>query len=1002
MVFRGQTPNSFGIRGLSPKYGKCEVSNQDTKSSPRWQSLEELAGSPIFLDFVENEFPQASLLYRNSVDRRQFLALMAASFGLAGLTACTPTDQEKIVPYVRPPEEAIPGKPLYFATTMPMRGYGVGLLAESHQGRPTKVEGNPQHPASLGATDAFAQASVLTLYDPERSQSILHDGTASTWDAFAEVVAAAMKAKQGTKGRNLRILTETVTSPTLAAQLDRLLKMYPDARWHQYEPTAFDSEYAASQKLFGRPATVRYNFEQASVILALDADFLTAMPGSLRFTKDFTRRRRPSADGLSMNRLYVLESTPSLTGAMADHKLAVRSSDIPALAKAIELGVENKPFDIPDSVTGVSRTWIQAVIKDLREHRGDSLVIAGGWQPAEVHVLTHSINTALGNIGKTMEYIAPVETAPVSHVESLRELGQAMQAGEVDTLVILGGNPVYAAPADLDFQKALEKVRFRVHLSLYDDETSQACHWHIPEAHYLESWGDLRAFDGTASITQPLIDPLYGGKAACEVVAALLGEPKQTAYEIVQSQWRQILGPDFDPAWRKALHDGKVDLPAATSKRDPFVARLSDVAAPITAAGMEIVFRPDPSIFDGRFANNSWLQELPKTLSKVSWDNVIQISPGTARQFALENAMVVELQHDGRTIKGPVWIMPGHADQSVTVFLGYGRTRAGTVGTGRGYNAYAIRTSSAPWIAQGVEIRKTSETQPLASTQHHYAMEDRHTVRTATLDVYSKSPSLAAEPSNRPEGALTLYPEHASEDYAWGMSIDLSACIGCNACVIACQSENNIPVVGKEEVLRSREMHWIRVDRYYEGSPANPGTLFQPMFCQHCENAPCEPVCPVGATTHSAEGLNEMTYNRCVGTRYCSNNCPYKVRRFNFFQYAITEVPSLRLLDNPNVTVRSRGVMEKCTYCVQRINIARINAKNEDRMIRDGEVVSACQSVCPADAIVFGNIKDPESRVSKLKSSPRDYGVLEELNTRPRTTYLVKVTNPNPELVGQK
>jgi molybdopterin-containing oxidoreductase family iron-sulfur binding subunit len=978
------------------------MSNENKKPPVRWQSLEELEHSPAFAEFVENEFPQASVLYRNYVDRRQFLTLMAASFGLAGLTSCKPTDEKKIVPYVRPPEEAIPGKPLYFATTMPMRGYGVGLIAESHQGRPTKVEGNPDHPASLGASDCFAQASVLTLYDPDRSQGILRAGAASTWEDFVEAVSSEMKAKESTRGKGLRILTETVTSPTLAAQLDRLLKKYPGAAWHQYEPTSFDSERTATQTLFGRPADVRYNFEKASVILALDADFLTVPPGNLRYTKEFSRRRRPSDDGTPMNRLYVLESCPSLTGAMADHKLVIRSSDIPAIAKAIQGSLSNFGVNVAQNV-GVNSQWIETVAKDLRDHRGECLVLAGGWQPIEVHLLAYAMNSALGNIGKTVEYIAPVEAAPVVHTESLRDLVKAMQSGDVDTLLVLGGNPVYSTPADLEFRKSLEKVRLRIQLSMYNDETSQASDWHIPEAHYLEAWGDSRAFDGTASVTQPLIDPLYGGKTPYEVVSVLLGEADKTAYETVQSHWQQTqTSEEFEPSWRRSLRDGKMNLPVAAPQTPLPAAHIPNIPVTASTGGIELVFRPDPSIFDGRFSNNSWLQELPKTLSKVSWDNVIQMSPATAQQLGFDNEAVIEIVHEGRTLKGPVWMMPGHADQSVTVFLGYGRTHAGTVGSGRGYNAYAIRTSNAPWIARGIELRKTAETHQLASTQHHHAMENRHAVRTSTVEDYTKNPAGAARPTNKPAGGLTLYPEHASEDYAWGMSIDLSACTGCNACVVACQSENNIPVVGKEEVLRSREMHWIRIDRYYDGVAANPATLFQPMFCQHCENAPCEPVCPVGATTHSAEGLNEMTYNRCVGTRYCSNNCPYKVRRFNFFQYAITEVPALRLLDNPNVTVRSRGVMEKCTYCVQRINIGRINAKNEDRKIRDGEVVTACQSVCPADAIVFGNIKDTESRVSKLKAGPRDYGVLEELNTRPRTTYLIKVTNPNPAMPEQK
>jgi MoCo/4Fe-4S cofactor protein with predicted Tat translocation signal len=963
--------------------------------SKRWQSLEELEGSPEFLQFVENEFPQMNVLYRNHVDRRQFLTLMAASLGLAGLTSCTPTDKEKIVPYVKPPEETVAGKPLFFATAMPMRGYAFGLLAESHQGRPTKVEGNPDHPASLGATSSFAQASVLTLYDPDRSKTVLASGQPSTWMAAVEALKIAPR------GKGLRILTETVTSPTLASQLEQLLKMYPEAMWHQYEPTSFDGARAAAKTLFGRYVDTHYSFDKASVILALDADFLTDSPGHLRYTKEFARRRRPKGDA-PMNRLYVLESAPSLTGAMADHKLAPRSSDIPAIAAAIASAIQNKPFDIPGNVAGLDKTWIEAVAKDLRANSGTSLVIAGGWQPAETHLLAHQINTALRNIGKTVDYAAPVEANAAEQIASLQSLVRDMKSGAVDTLVILGGNPVYNAPADLDFATHLQKVRTRVHLSLYADETSQVCNWHVPGTHYLESWTDLRAFDGTATIVQPLIDPLYGGKTAHEIVSVLLGETDKTAHDIVQAYWRQAQGGvDFDPFWRKSLHDGKVELAAATPA-SPIreLPGVKPVQVRAVSSGLEVVFRPDPSIFDGQFANNSWLQELPKVLSKVTWDNTVQISPATAAQMGVENGNVVEIHNNGRVVKGPVWIMPGHANQSVTVFLGYGRTHAGKVGNGLGYNAYSIRTSASPWIStQKIELRRTAEKAEVPSTQHHHAMEERNAVVKATLSDYERDPKAAAGSSNRPPADQTLYPEHISEDYAWGMSIDLSACTGCNACVIACQSENNIPVVGKDEVLHSREMHWMRIDRYYEGEAANPETLFQPMLCQHCENAPCEPVCPVGATTHSAEGLNEMTYNRCVGTRYCSNNCPYKVRRFNFFQYAMTEDPGLRLLDNPDVTVRSRGVMEKCTFCVQRINVARIDAKNSDRKIRDGEVVSACQQVCPADAIVFGNIKDPESRVSKLKADPRDYGVLEELNTRPRTTYLSKVTNPNPELV---
>ena len=957
----------------------------------RWQSLEELAGTPEFQKFIDTEFPQGAAVSRFGVDRREFLTLIAASMGLAGLTACTPTDSEKIVPYSKPPEEFLPGKPLFFATAMPLAGYGTGLLAESHLGRPTKVEGNPLHPASLGATDAFAQASVLSLYDPDRSQTVKSGGQPSTWEAFAEALAKEMESKKSSRGKGLRILTETVTSPVLFSQIQQLLRLYPAAAWHQYEPTAPDPARAASKAIFGNYVDARFDFTKASVIVSLDADFLGWTPGHLRYSRDFAARRRPegsSGTASDMNRLYVMESTPTITGASADHRFAIRSSDIPSVAKVLADIVGGRKAQTP----AIDTSKIEAIARDLAAHRGSSLVVAGTGQPQEVHILAHEINAALGNIGSTVTYMPTTEQQPVEHGESLKTLLHDVASGGVDLLVIIGGNPAYTAPADLEFAAQLARVRTSIHLSMFEEETSALCAWHIPEAHYLESWGDIRAFDGTTTIIQPLIDPLYGGKTAAELLSVILGEPKRTSYSILRNYWQHAHGgTDFDKFWRKALHDGIVpEITAPSPLKLPTPSGASPAVSGIPA-GLELVFRTDPSIFDGRFANNSWLQELPKPLSKITWDNVIQLSPATAGQLGIANEDVVEVRYNNRSITGPAFLTAGQADNSITVFLGYGRTSAANLAKSRGYNAYAIRTSSAPWVAHGVEVRKTGGRYRLASTQHHHAMEDRHTVRTTTQN---QIPSL-----QHAEALPSLYPEVPKDNYAWGMNIDLSACNGCNACVVACQSENNIPVVGKSEIMNAREMHWIRIDRYYDGNAADPDILFQPMMCQHCENAPCEPVCPVGATSHSSEGINEMTYNRCVGTRYCSNNCPYKVRRFNFYQYAITEVPALQMLNNPDVTVRSRGVMEKCTYCVQRVNTARIHAKNEDRAIRDGEVVSACQAVCPANAIVFGNINDPESRVSKLRASARNYGVLEELNTRPRTTYLMKVTNPNPELV---
>jgi molybdopterin-containing oxidoreductase family iron-sulfur binding subunit len=582
-------------------------------------------------------------------------------------------------------------------------------------------------------------------------------------------------------------------------------------------------------------------------------------------------------------------------------------------------------------------------------------------------------------------------------MESLRQLTADMQAGAVTTLLILGGNPVYTAPADVPFAAALNKVPFRAHLSLYADETSALCHWHLPEAHYLEGWSDARAYDGTVSIQQPLIAPLYGGRTAHELVSALLGEPR-SSHDIVRDYWKgRLRVSDFDAVWRKALHDGVFADSALAAKLPAFKGNIA--APPAAQPGWEIIFRPDPAVWDGRFANNAWLQELPKPLTKLTWDNAALIGPADAEKLGVKNEDVVELAYASHRLKAPVWISPGQADGAVTLHLGYGRTRAGRAGTGLGVNACALRTAVAPWGGGGLTIAKTGERYRLASTQGHHTMQGRNLVRTATVEEARKRPDFAREPGDHEIGhEPSFYPKHKYEGYAWGMAIDLNACTGCNACVVACQSENNSPVVGKGEVTVGREMHWIRVDRYYKGAPEAPETVHQPVLCMQCENAPCEPVCPVGATVHSSEGLNDMVYNRCVGTRYCSNNCPYKVRHFNFLQYQDDQTPSLKLLRNPNVTVRSRGVMEKCTYCVQRINEARIQAKNQDREIRDGEVATACQAVCPSQAIVFGNINDPKSRVSQLKAGPMNYGLLTELNTRPRTTYLARLRNPNPAL----
>jgi molybdopterin-containing oxidoreductase family iron-sulfur binding subunit len=1009
------------------------------KRPPYWRSLEELVATDSFQEMLQREFPEQAAEWTDPITRRHFLMLMGASLALAGVTGCSgkPAPAEKIMPYARQPEEMIPGKPLFYATAMTLGGLATGLLVESHEGRPTKVEGNPRHPASLGATDVFAQASILGLYDPDRSQSVTYAGQPRAWDDALLACRKALEAQRRRRGAGLRVLTETITSPTLAHQLageqaESLLKEFPEAQWHQYDPARSDNALEGSSLAFGRYCNTVYHLSDADVILALDADLLSCGPGHLRYVREFMGRRRVRGkpEQVSMNRLYVVESMPSTTGAVADHRLALQARDVETLARAVAAGVGQTDVKPDEQLPQDQRKWISALVKELNGHRGRSLVIAGDWQPPAVHALVHALNRTLGNVGKTVTYTDAVEARPVNQLADLQTLVRDMEAGSVELILILGGNPVFTAPADLDFAKHLQKVPLRLHLGLYQDETAVQCHWHIPETHYLEAWSDARAYDGTVSIIQPLIAPLYGGKSSHELLAALTGPAERPGYDIVRDYWREHWpkstgASDFERAWNTALHEGSIVGTAL-----PAVERTLVQANPPLAAErprrdntdyLEIVFRPDPTIHDGRFANNSWLQELPKPLTKLTWDNAVFISPATAEKHGLTQTFasiggehghalvaVIELLYAGRTIKAPVWILPGHADDSVTVHFGYGRTSAGTVGTGVGFNAYSLRTSEAPWFGTGLRITKTGERYPLACTQMHHGMEGRDPVRASTLKDYQTDPHVFAEKSGtRKEESdrrlhhLTLYDpvDDRPPKNKWGMVIDLAACTGCSACVVACQAENNIPVVGKTEVTRGREMHWLRIDRYYVGAVHEPHTYFQPVPCMHCENAPCELVCPVGATVHSADGLNDMIYNRCVGTRYCSNNCPYKVRRFNFLAFADFATESLKLGRNPNVTVRSRGVMEKCTYCVQRIRAAQIEAEIGGRPVRDGDVITACQAACPAEAILFGDMNDRTSRVVKAKAEPLNYGLLAELNTQPRTTYLPALRNPNPDLV---
>jgi molybdopterin-containing oxidoreductase family iron-sulfur binding subunit len=949
----------------------------------------------------------------NPVARRTFLKLMGASLALGGFGACTRQPTETIVPYVRQPEDLVLGVPLFFATAMPMGGAATGLLVESHEGRPTKIEGNPSHPASLGAADVFAQAAILGLYDPDRSQTITHLGEIQPWSEFLGAMRAVLTAQQAFGGAGLRILTESLSSPTLTAQLRDLLKRFPSAKWHQWDSLSRENMKAGAKLAFGRYVDTQYQLDRADVILSLDADFLCDGPAGVRYAREFAARRRPEqAD--RMNRLYVVEGMPTSTGARADHRLPLRPSTIALVAEQFSSAVTTSGG--ASRLDARTTRWIEAAAKDLRAHRGACAVIAGDAQPAYVHALAHVMNASLGNVGRTVVYTDPVEAEPVDQIASLKDLIANMRGGKVDVLLIVSGNPVYSAPADLGFADALAKVPLRAHLSSHVDETSALCHWHIPEAHFLESWSDARAFDGTASIVQPLIAPLYNGHTAHEFLAATSARPEQSSYDIVREYWKsQSRSQDFEADWRRWLHDGvipdtafaAIDVggPKKVAPQEDRSVRLSG------SRELEIAFRLDPSVADGRFANNGWLQELPKPITKLTWDNAVLVSPATLAQLGGINTPaatggehgqiitdVVELRYRGRTIRGALFAVEGHPDDCATVHLGYGRERGGRIANATGFNANLLRMSDALWQGGGLQIVNTGERTSLACTQFNHQMENRKPVRAVTREEFVKDPRSVHEGDETPPKTITLYPNYPYDGYKWGMAIDVNACIGCNACIVACQAENNIPVVGKDQVLKGREMHWLRVDTYQQGSVEHPETYFQPVPCMHCEDAPCEVVCPVGATVHSDEGLNDMVYNRCVGTRYCSNNCPYKVRRFNFLLYQDWTTPTLKMARNPDVTVRSRGVMEKCTYCVQRINRAKIGSEKEERSVRDGEIQTACQQTCPADAIVFGNLNDPNSRVAKLQAEARNYSLLGELNTRPRTTYLAAVRNPNPEI----
>ena len=1066
-----------------------ENPNESGGGDNLWLGLEHFANTPEFTEMLHREFPEDATAWNDPVSRRTFLTLSGASVALAGI-GCSPrpASRGKIYPYVKQPEQMTPGLPLFYASGYTQQGVTAGILVKSREGRPIKIEGNPSHPGSLGSTDVFMQASLLSLYDPDRSRQVVNGKTGEevTW----ETAIGQLKAKLA-KTQNIRLLTETIGSPSLAATIETFLKQYPGSEWVQYEPVNRDNVREGAKLAFGEPLNAVYDFTKALRVVALDSDFLATGVGSVRYAKDFNSLRKtavagkdkeghaalvpPTAD--QMNRLYSVESTLSPTGGVADHRLPIKSSEVEsfvrALAKELSVAVGDG-----EALPALAKKWLAPLVKDLQANKGKSIVIAGDHQSPAVHAIVHNINAALGNLGATIKLTRPVEAKATNQLADYKKLVDDMGAGKVGALFVLGVNPAYSTPADIDFLAAFKKVPLKVHMGSHVDETAIHCDYHFNEAHPLETWGDGRAYDGTASVSQPMIAPLFGAHAIVELIAELTKEaPAVNALEIVKSHWqaqaKDAASADFSIWWQHVLQDGvipKTEFPAIA--KQPVATAIPAFKAP-AVKGLELNIRPDPNLFDGRFANNGWLQELPRPITKLTWDNAAIISPKTAKDLKLTIGIVrngggehgkaevdtATLKIGGKTLTVAVWIQPMHADDSITLYLGSGRERSGQVGN-TGFNAYKVRSAELGDIALGAELAGTGEKFILACTQSHHSMEGRRPARSAYLEEFRENPNFAKVaaiaapewkeidetlPGNEHKHAadhghdhgpkkaegeakkeehahgehdkrlvpLTMYPDTNKEGRRWAMAIDLTQCNGCSVCLIACQSENNVPVVGKTQVTKGREMHWIRVDRYYEGTDpddaANLVAHFQPVPCQQCEKAPCEVVCPVAATIHSTDGLNDMVYNRCVGTRYCSNNCPYKVRRFNFLTYADWKTDTLKLMRNPEVSVRERGVMEKCTYCIQRIRSAEIEAERQFRDIEDGEIVTACEAACPTGAITFGDLslngqKGPngkekkKSRVFLKKEQSNNYGLLAELNTMPRTTYLAAIRNPNPEM----
>ena len=1042
-----------------------------------WRTLSELEKDPEFEEFLRREFIDVEYDKPGSTNRRRFMQLMGASFALAGASACR-WEKENILPYSRRPEGLEPGAVKHFASVMDVAGTAIPVRVASFDNRPYKIEPNPAHPFSKGGTDAYAQGSILTMFDPDRSQEVRSGEEASDREKFEAAFDKLVASARSSQGRGLRVLAGASSSPSLAALRDRFVVAMPQAKWVEYESLSRDQERAGSRMAFGQSVKTHYHLNKAEVIVSLGADLFGDHPAKLKHARDWADGRRPEEG--KMNRLYAVETRYTTTGASSDHRLPLRAEQMLPFAQALEAAVTGGSVSSTGFMADEKvKKMVKAIADDLKSHRGNSVVAVGHQQDSAVHAVIHRLNSTLGNAGATVTYTADEMAERPSHGQAIAELAKEMSSGQVKTLIIIGGNPAYDAPGDVDFATAMGKVATTVHLGLYRDKTAKLSSWHVPMSHFLESWGDARTWDGLITVQQPLMAPLYPSLSALELTLRMLGDktspdavvrktammakkafaaamapapsegeaeaasdgvapaaeadvaqPAFAETEDVELQAARKTLPHFQGEnleWRKMVSQGFVDgtgtvavTPSVQSFTLPKVeARAMKSGAELTNGELEIIFYDDGKVHDGRFANNGWLQETPDFTTKLTWDNAAIVSPNTAKMLGVTDRDLTKVTVGGKEIELPIYIMPGQATGSISVAVGYGRPEAGAVGGGTywevettGFDVQPLRTAAMPYRSAGVNVSKTGKTFKLATTQHHWSIDTTalgemmgrvpELVRAGTIEEYKKHPEFAPHRVHHPK-LLSLFPEFEwKEGYQWGMAIDLGKCTGCNACVVSCTSENNVPIVGKEQVLVGREMHWLRIDRYFTGDSEDPQIATQPVACVHCQNAPCEQVCPVAATVHDSEGTNNMVYNRCIGTRYCANNCPYKVRRFNFYNYhndlSRPESYVKRMAHNPEVTVRFRGVMEKCSYCYQRIAHAKQEARKEGRPVQDGDIKSACQTACPTNAITFGNVNDKTSTVSKMQALPRSYAMLAELNVKPRTEYLARITNPNPSL----